>query len=293
MKSQAPETAAAPAELEKGPLWKTVAPWLGAVAVIAYLFFEVPVEEVVAAAREAQLKWFVPGVLLAVIFWFLLDSLAFSYLISQFSRPLSWAEARAMRGVTYLLAAVNWNIGTAGIVFYLRRFKGVPALESTSSVLFYSIFDILVLLTFAFVGARSIEASAELGNVEPILAGLLLTVGVALAALLSDFPNWGWLRRVRAWSVFRSHRLATRRDATSPSCWPSERAISVASSEPATSVRWPSGWLFHFRLQWPRCHLFSWPARFRSPPAASAHRPPPCCIYGPAPGTAPPSSPSG
>lgn len=198
--------------LEKGPLWKTVAPWLGAIAVIAYLFYEVPLAEVLAAAGEARLEWFLPGILVAIAFWFLLDSLAFAYLITRFNRPLAWSEARAMRGVTYLLAAINWNIGTAGIVFYLRRFKGIPALESTSSILFYSIFDTIVLLSLALAGAWSLQGSAELGSIESTAGGILFVTAASLAFLRAERPDWGWARRVRGWAVFRSHRLATPQD---------------------------------------------------------------------------------
>jgi uncharacterized membrane protein YbhN (UPF0104 family) len=200
------------ARLEKEPRWKTAAPWLGAIAVITYLFSEIPVDEVLVAAGEARLAWFVPGILFAVGFWFLLDSLAFSYLITQFNQPLSWPEARAMRGVTYLLTAINWNVGTAGIIFYLRRFKAIPALESTSSIFFYSVFDLLVLLSFALGGAWSLESTSELGDAGRTTAGLLFFTGASLALLRSDRPDWGWMQRVRAWSVFRSHRLATPQD---------------------------------------------------------------------------------
>ncbi len=192
--------------------WKAALPWLGAVAVLAYLFWEVPLRDVWMAAQGARLDWFVPTVGIGILYWFLLDSWAYAYLISRFNAPLSWSEARAMRGVTYLIAAVNWNVGTAAIVLYLRRFKQVPALESTSSIFFYENFSVLALVTLAFLGASSFGGEAEIQQIQG-LSGWMLLVGVAvLTLLLGSQPNWSWLQRLRGWALFRSFRLTRPRD---------------------------------------------------------------------------------
>ena len=58
-----------------------------------------------------------------------------------------------MRGVTYIVTAINWNVGTAAVVLHLKRSKNIPALESASSLFFYTGFDGLVLTALAFIGA--------------------------------------------------------------------------------------------------------------------------------------------
>jgi len=192
--------------------WKAFLPWVGAAAILAYLFWEVPFRDVWIAARSAHLEWFVPSVGIGILYWFLLDSWAYAYLISRFNAPLSWEEARAMRGVTYLVAAVNWNVGTAAIVLYLRRFKQVPALESTSSIFFYENFSGLALVSLAFLGASSFGGGAEIQRIQTV-SGWMLIVGLAvLVPLLTSKPGWDWLQRIRSWALFRSFRLTRARD---------------------------------------------------------------------------------
>ena len=117
-----------------------------------------------------------------------------------------------MRGVTYLIAAVNWNVGTAAIVLYLRRFKQVPALESTSSIFFYENFSALALVSLAFLGAASFGGEAEIQRIRTLSGWILVVSGAGLAALLSSWPNWAWLQRLRGWTLFRSFRLTRPRD---------------------------------------------------------------------------------
>lgn len=198
--------------LARGPAWKTWAPWVGAVGVVSWVLYQVPMGEVIAASREAQLGWFFAAVLGGVAFWFLLDSFGFSLLFSRFNAPLSWSEARTLRGVTYLLAALNWNIGTAGLVLFLRRVKGIPALRSTSSLLFYAILDISALLLMGTIGAAYLETSEDLARFGTVAGGIIGAMLLFLVVLVPDIPEWGWLQRLRDWSVFRTPRAAGPRD---------------------------------------------------------------------------------
>ncbi len=194
------------------PLWKMVVPWIGAAAIIGYLFWKVPFFEVWAAVSVAQINWFLGILCVAVVYWFLLDSLAYAYLITRFNGPLSWKEARSMRGVTYLLAALNWNVGTAAIILYLRRLKQIPPLESASTVLFYTMFDALILVFFAFLGAFFFAENAVVVKVQQGAALILAANLIGLFILMSKFPNWAWLQKVRAWSVLRTYQQARMKD---------------------------------------------------------------------------------
>lgn len=192
--------------------WRGALPWIGAVAIIIALFWRVPLSEVWEAARGAAMAWFLPEILAAVLLWFALDSYAYSYLISRFNAPLKWSEARAMRGLTYILTAINYNVGTAAIVLYLKRIKNMPALETSSSVIFYVTFDGVVLIGFAFIGAFFFRESPEIEKIQ-IAVALLLTLNIlALLVLCSSRPHWSWLTRIRSWSIFRTHQMVRFRD---------------------------------------------------------------------------------
>ncbi len=198
--------------LTSGGGLKAVAPWVGAVGIFAYLFWDVPFGEAWQAAQNARLDLFVPEILVAVIFWFLLDSRALAYLLTRFNAPVSWPEARSIRGVTYIVTALNWNVGTAAIVLHLRRSKNVPALESTSSLFFYGNCDALLLMGLTLVGATAFSDSATLETIRKF-AAISLAVQLAIFLLLStSSPGWRWLGRIRKAALVRSYRLATLRD---------------------------------------------------------------------------------
>jgi hypothetical protein len=189
-----------------------VAPWLGAIAIFVYLFWDVPFEEAWQAAKNARLDLFVPEIIVAVIFWFLLDSRALAYLLTRFNAPVSWPEARSIRGVTYILTALNWNVGTAAIVLHLRRSKGVPALESTSSLFLYANCDGLLLMGLALLGSTAFSDSPTLETIRNVAAIAFVFQLATFFILTASSPGWRWLGRVRKATLVRSYRLATLRD---------------------------------------------------------------------------------
>ena len=191
---------------------RSLAPWLGALGIFAFLFWEVPIAEVGSAASNARLDLFLPEMIVAVVFWFLLDSRALAYVITRFNAPLAWGEARSMRGVTYMLTVLNWNVGTAAIVVYLKRFKSVPALESTSSLFLYGNCDALIMLGLALVGSSVFAATSTIETLRDV-AGVTFSVQAILLLLLAaSFPAWRWLGKVRSASIVRSYRLAKLKD---------------------------------------------------------------------------------
>lgn len=207
-----PERVATPPARRRWARTRRIAPWLVATAILGVLFWKVPIAESWRAVREARLELFLPAVLAAVTFWFWIESGAFAYLFSRFNAPLSWAEARSLRGTTYLLTPINWNAATAGVVFHLRHSKQVGALESTSSILFYSLIDGLVLAGLALVALWLLPASPEVASFRRLALGAeLLLVGM-LALFMAPAPAWSWLARLRGLALFRTHALAAPRD---------------------------------------------------------------------------------
>jgi uncharacterized membrane protein YbhN (UPF0104 family) len=191
---------------------RKLAPWAVAAAILAYLFWEIPFAEAWDAASAARLELFLPGVLAVVTFWFFLESAALAYLFSRFNAPLSWAEARSLRGVTYLLTPINWHAATAGIILHLRRSKEVGAIESASSMLFYGLIDGMILAGLALLGVSLLPASPEVASLRNIAAGIEGFQVALLALFMAPAPAWRWLQRLRGLAIFRTHGLATLRD---------------------------------------------------------------------------------
>ncbi len=148
----------------------------------------------------------------AVTTWWLLESGAFAYLFTRFNARLTWSEARALRGLTYLVTPINWNLGTAAIILHLRRSKGIGAVQSTSSMLFYQTVDLVVLATLALAGASTLPASPAIASVQRAAAIAACFAITVLAVPMTSRPRWGWLRRLRDAGIFSTHRQATARD---------------------------------------------------------------------------------
>jgi uncharacterized membrane protein YbhN (UPF0104 family) len=191
---------------------KKLAPWALAAAILYYLFDQVPIAEAWAAMRAARLELFLPAMLAAVMIWFWIDSTAFAFLFSRFNAQLSGAEARSLRGVTYLATPVNWNLGTAAVILHLRRSKEIGALDSTSTMFFYQTVDGMVLAAYVLLGVMLLPVSPETTSLRNIAIGFEIFQLANLVILMSSRPVWSWLERVRGFGIFRTHRIATLRD---------------------------------------------------------------------------------
>ncbi len=191
---------------------KALAPWVIAAALRGYLFSEVAIVDAWAAAQSASLEVFLPIMLGCVLVWFLIDSAAFAYIFTRFNTPLSWREARSLRGMTYLLTPINFNLGTAAVILHLRTSKKIAALESTSTMVFYQTVDGMTLAGLVLVGVWLLPESSETLALRRGALGFEVLQASSLTLLMTSVPSWGWLMRFRALGLFRTHRLATARD---------------------------------------------------------------------------------
>ncbi|MCP5043448.1 MAG: flippase-like domain-containing protein [bacterium] len=191
---------------------KKIAPWIVAIAIFAWLFSEVPIEDAWAATRQARLELFLPIMAVAVVLWFSIDSAVFAYLFTRFNAVLPWAEARSLRGLTYLLTPINWNLGTAAVILHLRTSKGIGALESASSMLLYQTVDAMVLAGYALIGTLLLPLTPEIASLRSGALVFVLVPVVSLSIFMGTWPTFRWLARVREAGLFRSHQAAGARD---------------------------------------------------------------------------------
>jgi uncharacterized membrane protein YbhN (UPF0104 family) len=193
-------------------LMKRLAPWLIAGGILYYLFSEVPIVEATDAARSARLEIFLPVMFSVVLLWFLIDSAAFAFIFSRYNARLIWAEARSLRGITYLLTPINWNLGTAAVILHLRTSKKIGALDSTSTMFFYQTIDGMILGGFVLLGVQLLPDSPETLSLRNVALGFECIQVSILVVLMSKRPSWPRLQRVRSLGLFRTLRLATSRD---------------------------------------------------------------------------------
>ena len=131
---------------------RKVLPWVVAVGLMGYLFYKIPLDNLMDELR--QINWIY--LLLVVVFvdvgaW-LSDSWATSRVFTWYLAPVSWREFLPVRAATYLMAILNYNLGQAGMVYYVHRVKKVPLADVTGIVLMMMGTIILLLSALSVVG---------------------------------------------------------------------------------------------------------------------------------------------
>jgi uncharacterized membrane protein YbhN (UPF0104 family) len=204
------------ASLPKGAIapWrkraKAILPWAIAVAAIAYVFSRVPISEAWAEAQSADLFGFTCVVFGAIVVWFAIESSLYSFLFTRFNADVSFREARSLRGMSYLLTPIHWNVGKAAVILRLRQTKQVPVLEATSTVMLYQAVDGMILAGFAALGMTLLPfAEGSPDNLSQARFWALSLIGLTLfnfALLRARWPNFRWLAWWRGISLHLAHR---------------------------------------------------------------------------------------
>lgn len=165
-----------------------LAPWLCALGLLGYLFWRVSFLEILDVLSETRISIYLPLLATATLIWFWLDAAAYRHLFSRFNTELSARDARALRGLTYLLTPVHWNLARAGIVARLHQLRGVPLLEVTSTVALYQTLDIILLSSLAFGGFLTMPPSAEKSLLLPTMAAVAILSSLYLSILTRAWP---------------------------------------------------------------------------------------------------------
>ena len=162
------------------------AAWLVTAALLFFLFRKIPFATVVAATRAAA-PWTIPACVAGVAAIYLADSFAIWKTFGWFLAPLSFAQVAVVRGATYLLAAVNYNVGQGAIVYFVHRATGVPVLRGVATVLLIMGVNVLALLALATVG---LGVAPDVPHAVKIVVAVAFA-GLALYALVVALkPRW-------------------------------------------------------------------------------------------------------
>lgn len=169
----------------RGKLAKAAA-WIITVGLLAYLFWRTPFSQVWQAARAAA-PWTLPVALLLFACIYAADSFAMWKTFGWFLARFSYAQIVLVRGATYLLAAINYNVGQGAIVYFVNRATGVPILRGVATVLLIMGINMLALLFLASGGLLvAPDAPHSLTVIVSLAyAGLALYVGIVVAR-----PAW-------------------------------------------------------------------------------------------------------
>jgi hypothetical protein len=132
---------------------KRIGPWLVAGGLLFYVFRTVKLDRV----WEAVLGVGPVSVLLIALAYFVYsyfaDVVATWATFRWFCAPLRFWDVAAIRGATYLLAIVNYNLGQGGIVYVVGKKRGVGVARATGTVLLTMGVMLVALFMLAGIGS--------------------------------------------------------------------------------------------------------------------------------------------
>ena len=194
-------------------------PWLGSVALVAWLISRHDLLEVRDALSQADLGGLAVLWLVSIAVTFVVDTLGLRMAFCLINGPIAWSKILKIKGVSYFLNIVNYAAASGGIAWSVSKRLRVPLAEAASTMLFLNVVDLLVLNALVSIGLGLewfTEAQDTLLPAESIRPLLIANLCVYLLYFGSmTYWNLGWnyfvLGRLRPLAVFNAFRLATAR----------------------------------------------------------------------------------
>ncbi|HXT99661.1 MAG TPA: hypothetical protein VN903_01625, partial [Polyangia bacterium] len=131
--------------------------------------------------------WLVPVVLAAVAAVYVADSFAIWKTFGWFLTRMSFTDVLLVRGATYLLAAINYNVGQGAIVYFVHKNAGTTIMRGVATVLLVLGVNVLALL---FLTTAGMAVAPDLPHIVKIIVALAwggLAVYVALVVIRPRF----------------------------------------------------------------------------------------------------------
>src|SRR4029077_4121628 len=161
-------------------------PWVVTVGLLAVVFSRISFDDVVEGTRHAA-PWMVPVILACVAAVYLADSFAIWKTFGWFLTRLSFTDVLLVRGATYLLAAINYNVGQGAIVYFVHKTAGTTIMRGIATILLVLGINVLALLFLATGGMVVAPTLPHL--VKVIIAVAWGGLAVYVAVLLIR-PRW-------------------------------------------------------------------------------------------------------
>jgi uncharacterized membrane protein YbhN (UPF0104 family) len=189
-------------------IYKRLLPWVTAVLILIFLFRRIDMDQFFNALGHADIHIYMPLMTVFILIWFFVDSQNLTALLKHFGHRVSYVEVLAIRGLTYLLMVINYNLGVGGIALYLRQDKGIPFVRSTSLMLFYLFVDTVSLTFMAAMGAFfSLEQSIFLNRVGWVC--MIVCLACIIGAFIFRFlPQKSVFQKVKNMALFETFKDA-------------------------------------------------------------------------------------
>jgi hypothetical protein len=161
-------------------------PWLVTAGLLFFLFRRISFISVWEAARQAPL-WMAPVVLGCVALVYLGDSFAIWKTFGWFLTRMSFTDVLLVRGATYLLAAINYNVGQGAIVYFVHKNAGTTIMRGVATILLVLGVNVLALL---FLATGGMAVGPPLPHLVKVIVGVAWGGLVVYAAVVAIRPRF-------------------------------------------------------------------------------------------------------
>ncbi len=190
--------------------WKAAIPALVSVALIVWLVSRVNPDALRDAAAELNWPALTAATALMVLGLYLWDAVCLRTLFAADGATPSYREVLHVRGTSYLVGVVNYELGQGAVALGMARLQQDSVVSALSRIVLLAYYDLLVLLGFGLLGS-SLDHGSRTDGVRLFSGiGFCALLAFPLVGLLLPASLWErlagtrWLLWLKAWRLKRS-----------------------------------------------------------------------------------------
>ncbi len=168
--------------------FRQILPFAVSLGLLTWVFWRVSPQAFLQALREVNWALLLPATAAMVLLLYFWDAVCLPVVYCVDRRRWSYGRALHLRGLSYLGAAVHYELGQAMLAWAAAKLQdaGVVRMLSRSVVLAYH--DVFVLVGLGFLGSLLTD-DPRVQRLQPFLAAALVGI-VFVAFLVWAMPNW-------------------------------------------------------------------------------------------------------
>ncbi|MBN2160817.1 MAG: flippase-like domain-containing protein [Spirochaetes bacterium] len=168
---------------------KRSVPWIVGCSILAYLVWSLDFYAFVDALARADVTRYILVLIVYVLLNFLVDAQNLYALLSLSHNGIPFRDSITIRGASYLLTIIDYNLGMGSVVYYLKQYKNILITFGTGLMIYSS-----------FITHISLKLTALLGYIftldtpSPMLDKIALICAIWLAIDLMFIVFYKFIR---------------------------------------------------------------------------------------------------
>lgn len=168
---------------------KITLPWIFCILIFIFIFSKIPPAEVLTALKLLNIPLFLLFALGYFFTVFIFDCLTLKHFISRFAVPISLRECLLMRGVSYLIMVLNFQLSQVAFAVYLKKYHKTPLPKTLGTLLYINIADVILIVTFMLGALYFFGDPTQNGKVEILTLKIVPLIYVGFLSWIFFWKN--------------------------------------------------------------------------------------------------------